>query len=341
MKIEIDIPKTENKGEDAPPINISSADGKHCLVGVFDGLGGAGSTMYEEDGEIHSGAYIASRIARDTTESFFIEKIKEIDFQISKINLESLKNNIKDALTSKLKKQKFQQSKLKSALIKTFPTTLAVGYATFDADKIKIETFWAGDSRVYALLPEKGLVQLTKDDLKLDNDPYQNIEFDSPLSNLVNLDEDFKFNNHSYQIPCPAILIAASDGCYGYYSTPMHFEEMILESLRSSNNIEDWKKEISIKLASVSGDDCTMAVNFIDTEDKEFFHIKELYRERQEVLYGQFMKEINKIESTVKELTSSKDDILSELKAKEFEKQTKCLEMWNKYKIDNYCEFNK
>lgn len=57
---------------------------------------------------------------------------------------------------------------------------------------------WAGDSRAYVLKPDKGLIQLSKDDLKLDNDPFENLKNDSPLSNMICLENDFKLNHKTY-----------------------------------------------------------------------------------------------------------------------------------------------
>ena len=52
MDIIIDIPKKENFGEDAPPINLEVSL-KNRIISVFDGLGGSGSTIYEENGEYY------------------------------------------------------------------------------------------------------------------------------------------------------------------------------------------------------------------------------------------------------------------------------------------------
>src|SRR6478609_4220164 len=56
----IDIEKISKRGEDAPPIFISFDDNSH-VIGVADGLGGAGGTLYEIENTKRSGAYIASR----------------------------------------------------------------------------------------------------------------------------------------------------------------------------------------------------------------------------------------------------------------------------------------
>src|SRR4030095_13856703 len=46
------------------------------LLGVFDGMGGAGGRVYETPDGRHSGAWIASRFARDVVERLMLELIK-------------------------------------------------------------------------------------------------------------------------------------------------------------------------------------------------------------------------------------------------------------------------
>ena len=55
--------KIAGHGEDSDPILRDGPD--LGLLAVFDGMGGAGGTVYETEDGPHSGAYLASRIARD------------------------------------------------------------------------------------------------------------------------------------------------------------------------------------------------------------------------------------------------------------------------------------
>ena len=55
--------KIPGQGEDSDPIR---RDGRELgLVAVFDGMGGAGGTVYETPDGPRTGAYLASRVARD------------------------------------------------------------------------------------------------------------------------------------------------------------------------------------------------------------------------------------------------------------------------------------
>ncbi len=65
----IDIEKISGQGEDSEP--LLHHDDQSLLIGVFDGLGGAGSAVYESDGAKHTGAYYASRISRSVVLDVF------------------------------------------------------------------------------------------------------------------------------------------------------------------------------------------------------------------------------------------------------------------------------
>ena len=66
--------KVAGEGEDADPILRVGPD--LGLLGVFDGMGGAGGTVYDTPDGRHSGAYIASRFARNVVERLMLELIK-------------------------------------------------------------------------------------------------------------------------------------------------------------------------------------------------------------------------------------------------------------------------
>jgi serine/threonine protein phosphatase PrpC len=339
VKLIIDIPKKENFGEDAPPILLSSADKKRFLVAVLDGLGGSGSTLYEDSEGVYSGAYIGSREARSTIFSYFEEHIEKDNLEISTDVLNELKHLIKEDLVKKLKKQRFEKSKLKSALIRTFPTTLALGLIRSNQNKSTIDLLWAGDSRIYTLDNSDGLIQLTKDDIKINNDPFENIDNDSPLSNMIQLDEDFTINHHRLDIVTPCFVIAATDGCFGYYPTPMHFEYLLLNTLLNSNSENEWEENITIELKKISGDDFSLALYYISNESSLFKEVKELFRMRNEILYQTFMVEILKKEAELNELSRKKDEIFERISNVKKEKKDLYKSLWAKYKITNFPPF--
>jgi hypothetical protein len=334
MDLIIDIPKKENFGEDAPPINLEVSL-KNRVISVFDGLGGSGSTIYEENGEKKTGAYISSRVVATVVLDYFDNlKNQNTTYEVNAEFIENLKTQIITALEEKLKLQKYEVSKLKSSLIRTFPTTLALIHCDFEDNKTKLDVIWAGDSRAYVLKPDKGLIQLSKDDLKLDNDPFENLKNDSPLSNMICLENDFKLNHKTYFFENLLLAIVATDGCFGYYSTPMHFEYYLLKTIMDSNNELEFKDKLEQEFSKVSGDDFSLSLTSIF--DKNFNEIKEVFRNRFEEVYQYFMKDILDLESKIKNLNRTILENENKKNLLEQQKNVKNLELWTEYKLTNF-----
>ena len=66
--------KIPDQGEDSDPILRDGPD--LGLLGVFDGMGGAGGTVYETPEGRRTGAYLASRIARDVVEQRMLDLLE-------------------------------------------------------------------------------------------------------------------------------------------------------------------------------------------------------------------------------------------------------------------------
>jgi serine/threonine protein phosphatase PrpC len=327
MDIIIDIPKKDNQGEDAPPLNLKMTS-KNRVISVFDGLGGSGSTIYEENGKKRTGAYISSRVVRRVVLGYFDNlKNQNTTFEVNTKFIENLKTQIINALDEKLKLQKYEVSKLKSSLIRTFPTTMALINCEIEDCKLKLDVIWAGDSRAYVLTADKGLIQLSKDDLKLDNDPFENLRNDSPLSNMICLENDFKLNHQTYFFDNPSLVIVATDGCFGYYSTPMHFEYYLLKSLMDSNNELEYKDKLEQEFSKVSGDDFSLSLTSVI--EKNFNEIKESCRNRFEELYNLYLKELLDIEDRIKECEDEKNRLITH-------RNERNLQLWTDYKSINF-----
>ena len=56
------------------------------------------------------------------------------------------------------------------------------------------------------------------------------------------------------------MVIAATDGCFGYVSTPMEFEGMILHTMLESSNVAQWEDNLRKLIASFAGDDHTLCL---------------------------------------------------------------------------------
>ncbi len=268
MYFTIWIEKIDGQGEDAPPTLLFQSAQKEGLLAVYDGLGGAGSKTYllqENKQEIRkSGAYLASRLAKESLEQAYHREIDKNAF------LESLENTLKTAFQTYAQNLDSTESKLKSKLIKTLPTTLAGLYYTHKpTDKTcSIQSFWAGDSRNYLLTSAKGLQPLSTDDLHKNPDALENLWQDAPLSNCIEATGNYHIHQKTFSITSPAILISASDGCFGYLPSPMHFEYILLKTLiESVYDAEDWRDKLIEMLLPIAADDVSLSLVALGIEN--------------------------------------------------------------------------
>lgn len=274
-------------GEDAPPLITFREEANSGLIGVFDGLGGAGGeTIRLPDGTERTGAWLASRHARNVVVDLYDQLVSRLtasrsapvsgDLYSQKTELPESRPpfdftvELKRALQEELIKAAAEvraggSSRLKSSLIKTLPTTMAI--CTFDLSSREYTAIWAGDSRVYCLNPDMGLQQVTTDDLKGSPDALQNLTSDAIMSNCLSASADFVLRERQLAMPWPCVLIAATDGCFGYVHTPLQFEYMLLSTMGDAGSFEDWKKRLEAAIVRITGDDSTLAAFAIGWPD--------------------------------------------------------------------------
>jgi len=290
----------DGQGEDAKPINefyIAADDG---LVGVFDGLGGAGGeTIRTSGGSERTGAWLASRRVRSMTYRIFDDLIRrglvipaasdsdtqeesdETTGAAPKLSLDfaaELKRAIGDDLVSYAAQLGAGVGgRLKSRLIRTLPTTAAL--CRYNLASNELTAIWAGDSRVYTLRPDIGLQQVTTDDLKYDMDAMENLTQDSPMSNCISASTDFVLHERQIELHPQAIVLAASDGCFGYVSTPLHFEFLLLSTMTQATSMPEWHDLLCARIKAVTSDDSTMAAAIIGWPD--FSSMRESFVVRQ------------------------------------------------------------
>lgn len=285
--------KRAGLGEDSNPLLIVDNDNNYCAVGVFDGMGGSGAKECTYNGETHTQAYAASRIVRDASEKYFKNTKPE------SVTSEGLKECLAEALKTERENNGASVSKLKSSLIREYPTTLAIVSARLLQDSsYEIISYSAGDSRNY-LWTKDGFYQLSKDDLEENNDPQENLTKDSPLSNCVCADRKFIVEERKFTLnkeKTPFIIFSATDGCYGYLKSIMHLPKLFVDSLKESSDIDDWKSKIEDKLKAVTGDDMSMSFSAVGFEN--FEDLKNSFKNFE--IYG--FKRVNETEERIKKI---------------------------------------
>lgn len=224
--VTFNLEKRSGRGEDADPIAVGRA-GEWWLA-AFDGVGGAGAQTYDVEGGPRTGAYLASRIAALAVRGW-IEDDHGADREVAGLGRE-LGRALGDAAAA----LPASSSNLHSRMLRPLPTTAAVQQVSAHAERggFGCRVVWAGDSRIFALRPDRGLVQLSRDHLRGDLDPFENLTADSPLSNYLSADGDFRLAEAGFRVDTAFIGIAASDGCFGYVESPIVFEHLLLDSLQ-------------------------------------------------------------------------------------------------------------
>ena len=255
------IEKREGHGEDSNPLFLVKDN--FCAVGVFDGMGGSGATTcVSEYGNDHTKAYVASRIIKEAISNYLNNTEPYSD-----INAEGIWNTAKSRLEQEKSNFPTKASGLRSKLVRDYPTTLAiVTYEQKENGMSIINSYWAGDSRNY-LWNSEGFYQISKDDLDVENDPLENLRNDGALSNCICSDRTFQINNKNIKVTGPVVIVSATDGCFGYFPTPMHFHEVLLTGLKLSGDKNEWENFVKEEICKVTGDDISLSLCAIGYED--------------------------------------------------------------------------
>lgn len=275
--IEISKEKIENNGEDSYLYSFTPQSG---IAGVFDGCGGSGAKRYEKYRN-KTGAYMASRVTAGAAKDWFLERTAEK-------TPAALKDRVREYL-SLCKQVGGGTASFKGSMAKDYPTTAALVVASIEGGNLMATCLWAGDSRCY-LLDEDGLKQLTDDDLG-GIDAMENLTQDGVLTNVISASKDFSIHEKTLEIVKPGILFAATDGCFGYLSTPMEFEQLLLSTLSGADTVRDWEEAISAFLKDIAGDDFT--ISGMSFGFGSFANLKKSLNQRHRYLYENFTADIS------------------------------------------------
>ncbi|MGW5776712.1 serine/threonine protein phosphatase [Streptomyces sp. NPDC003863] len=261
-------------GEDAEPFVAHHWDTGQGVVAVFDGSGGAGATpaWQRQDGTWHTGAWVAARVARLATDCWFHEVAGETE--------DAGPGTLHGYLSWFLANAPQRRSKIGGTMHRQLPTTLAAVYYRLreEGSAVELRPLWAGDSRAYVLSPEGGLHVLTRDHTH-ESDALELLRTDPPMTNVVCADREFTIDTQyiaSFALPC--VLVAATDGYFGYVHTPADFEYLLLSTLRRADNEYEWGDLLRREVLAYTGDDASIALLAIGHQD--FRQLRALYEQR-------------------------------------------------------------
>ena len=302
--------------EDAPAIS-----NERYLI-VCDGLGAGGQNKHTINGETHSSAYFGSRLLSKICDEFYKENYDAIFDSIqNKENLSHIVNCLKTTIKAQLDEY-VEQHKLvktiKGKSIKMLPSTLSSMLFKDNGEYIDVVVISAGDTRAFVLTAQKGLQQISKDDVDEDVDAFEKATI---VNNNICQDRDFTLNYRCYQIKKPCILFVCSDGCYDYFSSPMEVEyiiEAVISKWFNSEKINSgsFGDILGDFIAKHSGlqDDCSMAGVFIDYKDEAVVRSEYIARARE--IETKFVRPFKTLDRDSKQNDGKYDIKLEELKQK-------------------------
>lgn len=252
------------------------------LLAVFDGCGGAGARTHD----YYTGrteAYMASRLCAGAFYDAF--RAGETDPQtLADGALERLKKYAPPVEPGALV--------MKGSMVRTLPTTAAAALVRPTGNGLlSVSAIWAGDSRVY-LLDGNGLAQLTVDDTSVP-DPMENVYEDGVLRNIFCSDRKVTVHCTTVEVKPPFAVLAATDGCFGYVSTPMEFEGLLLETLQSAQTPAQWEEMLSGAIGSLAGDDYSLCLAAFGYD--RFLTLQESLRGRFAYLAQQYLEPVSRL----------------------------------------------
>lgn len=278
------------RGEDCLRYDIRD---NYCIMGAFDGCGGLGALRYP-DFRNQTGAYLASRLAGKACFDWFQDEFSPERYGMEPDDVRQITRDMEETLRShfagarRLSAQtESGRAPLKGSMFRIFPTTASVSLCRCRGGFLTAAYFWAGDSRGY-FLNRNGLMQVTRDDIRDGVDALQSLRKDLPLTNLVAADLKFHLHAARLETLLPALSIVATDGCFDYLPTPMHFEYLILRTLRLADSIEAWKKDLERLLLRFAGDDFSMEIGVFGF--RNFQDLREYFTEREQYLRNHYIR---------------------------------------------------
>ncbi|MGM9567688.1 MAG: hypothetical protein ACI3W6_05880 [Clostridia bacterium] len=287
--IELSAPAIEGQGEDAYG---SYLEEQGCSFAVFDGCGGSGGRRYAAF-QGHSGAYVASRLAMRDYFRWYIRFLKlnvELNGDTIAENLPALKKRFCKRLSHcREYADSYEQksSSVSGTLMKDFPTTMSAVLCDYYNGVFSAGFLWAGNSRGY-VLGENGLVQITVDDIAGTVDAMDCLRKDPPLTNFISAEGDFELRGLHYELALPVILITATDGCFDYFPSPMHFEYMLISAMAEADSYDGWRENIRGILTENASDDFSVVIGCFGYAD--FETMKNSFRPRLQYLWQDYIE---------------------------------------------------
>lgn len=242
--------RVTGRGEDADPLLLFHRPDLAGMLAVFDGVGGAGRSPAGTtvSGEPRTQAWVAARRARAIAEEWFIHNGPFGD-----------PDALRDAFANRLGEGTATRGRIRGTIHREFPSTVAAIRFVVHPAEVHWNVLWAGDSRCYVAEPDIGLQQLSRDDVA-GSDILEMLVQDPPMTNMVCVGRTFRVNAKRGRARLPCVLLCATDGVFGYVTTPALFELMLWETLESAQDTRHWAALLADRISSVTKDDASLVL---------------------------------------------------------------------------------
>jgi hypothetical protein len=144
------------------------------------------------------------------------------------------------------------------------------------------------------------------------------------VSNALSADTEFHINYRRVELHSPFLVVCATDGCFGYVRTPMHFEYLVLRHLLETRSTEAWSSALQAEIAAVTGDDAAMSTLGVGADLQEF---QKLFAPRVAELASDFIEPLDDLSDAV----TRAEQELGALQSRQLDEMT---ERWNRYKSE-------
>ena len=256
------------------------------LLAVFDGCGGLGAQRHEAY-ENKTEAFVAAGLCSGAVFDAFRDTFPGEE------TAEEFAARSEDYCSAVLEKYCPPVTlNLRGSMVKKLPTTAAVLLLQREEEDYLLTPLWAGDSRAYLLTPQ-GLCQLTADDTTVP-DPMDNLYEDGVLRNILCASYPPRLSGWSLPVKPPFVAFTATDGCFGYFSTPMEFEAALLSTLENAKSADQWQEALEEAIAAVAGDDFTLCLAAYGFSD--FSALQESFRQREAYVREHYLTKIRQME---------------------------------------------
>ncbi len=262
-----------------------------AMIGVFDGCGGLGSRTYPGFRD-DTGAYIAARSVSGSVYDWFEQCGERMQGSSDGIAVQ-IRKSIEQGFR---RLQPYAEGclKMRGSMVRDFPTTAAiVSHDTKNGIQVQGCVGRRFRESIYWMrMALRRSVRMILDR----QDAFSNLSDDGELTNVIAADGKYELHEKVTLSSRPAIVFAATDGCFGYMNSPMVFEYTILDALERAKTPESLKRTW-VQLSAYAGDDLTLGMAAFDFGT--FVNMKRVLKKRYEMMDARYisrMQEANDYE---------------------------------------------